>query len=421
MPPADAGPFTQGLRIAIVGGAIAGCTAAIELSRLGCAVTVFERSAGRLEDRGAGIASSLQHLELLTARDLIDADMPTVLPDPTRIFTVPSDGDARGRILWETPLRAACLTWGVLFANLRKRVPPASYQHGCAVTEVDERANGTVQLCLQDGRRCAVDLVIFADGITSLGRRSLYPAAVPTYVGYVVWRGLVPEEAAPPAMLEHGLEFAVHDGGHCVFYPVPDPERPGKVLLNWGWYLQVPAADLAGLLTDRDGRVHTTSVPRGAATDAHVTTIHDLARQLLRGVAAEAIGATTEPFIQAVYEVDIPSYYRRHICLLGDANAVARGHGGGGAIKASQQAIALARAMATHTSLDDALQAWNTEVQPAGSYLVHLGRVLSRATVTETPAWQTLDAAAMERWWQDATRNVYLYYVDDATDEKHRT
>ena len=161
--------------------------------------------------------------------------------------------------------------------------------------------------------------------------------------------------------------------------------------------------------------MHTNSVPRGRATDAHRTTIYQLARQRLRGVAAAAIGATSDPFIQAVYEVDIPSYYNGHMCLLGDANAVARGHGGGGAIKATQQAIALAAALARHTSLDDALLAWNTEAQPAGSNLVNLGRVLGRATVTHTPAWRSLDAPAMERWWQDATSNVSVYYADRAT------
>ena len=59
MAPSDAGAFTQGLRVAIAGGAIAGCTVAVELGRLGCAVTVFERSSGRLEARGAGIVSNL--------------------------------------------------------------------------------------------------------------------------------------------------------------------------------------------------------------------------------------------------------------------------------------------------------------------------------------------------------------------------
>jgi hypothetical protein len=82
--------------------------------------------------------------------------------------------------------------------------------------------------------------------------------------------------------------------------------------------------------------------------------------------------------------------------------------------------MALATAVAEHKSVDDALLAWSTETQPAGSYLVNLGRVLGRATVTDTPAWHTLDASAMQRWWQDATSNVRVYYVEDAVDDKSK-
>jgi 2-polyprenyl-6-methoxyphenol hydroxylase-like FAD-dependent oxidoreductase len=154
------------------------------------------------------------------------------------------------------------------------------------VTGVDPRPDGTVLLDVQDGRRREFDLVVFADGITPFGRRYLHATAVPRYVDYVVWRGLVPAEVVPETMLEHGLEFAVHDGEALCVHQVPDPGRPGKCLLNWGWYLQVPEEELSDLLTDRDGQVHTTSVPRGRATDAHRRTIHQLARERLRGVAA---------------------------------------------------------------------------------------------------------------------------------------
>ena len=47
--------ITRGFRVGIVGGSIAGCTAAIELVRLGCEVTLFERTGEELKDRGAGI------------------------------------------------------------------------------------------------------------------------------------------------------------------------------------------------------------------------------------------------------------------------------------------------------------------------------------------------------------------------------
>ena len=46
----------EGSSVGIIGGSIAGCASAIALSRLGCAVTVLERSSSGLKDRGSGIA-----------------------------------------------------------------------------------------------------------------------------------------------------------------------------------------------------------------------------------------------------------------------------------------------------------------------------------------------------------------------------
>jgi 2-polyprenyl-6-methoxyphenol hydroxylase-like FAD-dependent oxidoreductase len=98
-------------------------------------------------------------------------------------------------------------------------------RRGSTVTGVEPRSDGAVVL----------DLVVFADGITSFGRSYLHPNVSPKYAGYVVWRGLVPAGVVPAALLEHGLEVAERDGGHCVVYQVPDPELPGKSLLNWGF------------------------------------------------------------------------------------------------------------------------------------------------------------------------------------------
>ena len=68
--------LAQGLRVGIVGGSIAGCTTAIELFRLGCAVTLFERTGEELKDRGAGIGVPPSAMETFIKRDLVDADTP---------------------------------------------------------------------------------------------------------------------------------------------------------------------------------------------------------------------------------------------------------------------------------------------------------------------------------------------------------
>ncbi len=64
-----------GVKVAVVGGSIAGCAAAIALQRIGCEVTVYERSTGQLVDRGEGLGIPLSLLQTLVARDLVDADM----------------------------------------------------------------------------------------------------------------------------------------------------------------------------------------------------------------------------------------------------------------------------------------------------------------------------------------------------------
>src|SRR5206468_292834 len=63
--------------IAIVGGSIGGATAAIEFARAGFDVEVFERSAGNLMDRGAGIGVSVLLLDKMEQRDLIDPGTPS--------------------------------------------------------------------------------------------------------------------------------------------------------------------------------------------------------------------------------------------------------------------------------------------------------------------------------------------------------
>lgn len=65
-----------GFRVGIVGVSIAGCAAAVALSRSGHEVTVFERSPTRLLSRGLGIATQVSVFGELVRRDLIRADFP---------------------------------------------------------------------------------------------------------------------------------------------------------------------------------------------------------------------------------------------------------------------------------------------------------------------------------------------------------
>ena len=113
----------QRLKLGIVGGSIAGCTAAIELQRIGCDVTLWERNGDELKDRGAGIGVPLSVIDELIARDLIDANTPYFTKRATARLWRTEVAQPYGYLAWDQPGTLAQLNWGGLYKNLRKRVP----------------------------------------------------------------------------------------------------------------------------------------------------------------------------------------------------------------------------------------------------------------------------------------------------------
>jgi 2-polyprenyl-6-methoxyphenol hydroxylase-like FAD-dependent oxidoreductase len=217
--------MTTGLNVAIVGGSLAGCAAAIALRRVGCAVTVYERSRGTLEDRGAGIGMPLALLHTLIERDLVDADIAhfQATKAPFVLRADPEPGEpGRGRLLWEHPIAAAVTNWGIVYRHLRSRIPDAIYHQGQEVIAVSDPEGETVSVHLANGHTAQCDLVVCADGPQSIGRRLLFPAQSLQYVGYILWRGLAEEQAvASIALLEDRVTWAVSETGYCLLYLVP--------------------------------------------------------------------------------------------------------------------------------------------------------------------------------------------------------
>jgi 2-polyprenyl-6-methoxyphenol hydroxylase-like FAD-dependent oxidoreductase len=415
-PDADTVPISC-LRVGVIGGSVAGSVTAAELVRLGADVMVFERSR-HLEDRGAGIGLALSLVEALKERGLIDADMAHI-PVFNRRFVVRCDEEDPylGRTIWVQSFASASTNWDVLYGQIRRRVPDAVFHQGCNVVAIRNQVEDEVSLELADGRVLGFDLVVCADGYDSLGRRILFPGHEPRYVGYIIWRGLIPEGLVGDITPFEGVRvFAMYEGGHAIFYLVPGRNgelKVGRRRLNWGIYDRVTDEDLERILTDAEGTVHRGSLPPGAASGTQVSYVHNLARTYFPRFAAQVVCATDKPFVQSIYDGRVPAYHRGRICLIGDASTLVRPHTAAGSVKAMTDALALSKALATRASLDASLQAWDDERCAAGNQLVSLGQALGEALVTRVPDWSAVNPLMMERLYAGVLDGKSWYEIDE--------
>ncbi|MCX5203304.1 FAD-dependent monooxygenase [Streptomyces sp. NBC_00237] len=379
----------RGSRVAVVGGSIAGCAAAAAAHRGGAEeVTVYERTAGQLAERGVGLAMHGGRYEELAAAGFMDAAMPSVRMTH-RTWYVRDDTAASplGRSLGVMPFPFLTYSWGSLWRELRARVPESvEFRTGSAVKGLRLTSRG-VEL---DGER--YDLVVGADGYRSLVRTIACPDTAPEYSGYLAWRGAYPESDLPDAHLWPADEcaYVVFDGGHIVIYRIPDDA--GGHHVNWVFYTAPPT----GHVPPADGgRTLTTAL---ADRLAEITS-HRLPPFFAALIEATPAG---DRFVQPLYDVTAPQYATDRLALVGDAATVARPHTGAGAVKALQDATALQSALRNADSPAEAFAAYDALRAPVGRTMVELGRSLGRALVQETPDWSGMGDGELDAFWRRA-------------------
>lgn len=118
----------QQSRVAIVGGSIGGCAAAIALQRARVAsVDVFERSsANALADRGLGIGLPHPVFAQLVEKDMVDPNMRHVVTEK-RHWILKNDDDDEGddgttsylgKILYAPEMNIQLHNWGLLWQKV---------------------------------------------------------------------------------------------------------------------------------------------------------------------------------------------------------------------------------------------------------------------------------------------------------------
>lgn len=373
------------MKIAIVGGAIAGSTISIGLSRLGHDVSVFERSSSFLKDRGAGIALPKPLVEKLIELDFVDADMQTVNLMSMEVLEKVNDEQ---RIIAEMPAHALGLNWGELYAQLNKRLGADQQHFG---TFIDHFVEKDKQVIVDvNGKQQSFDLLIACDGYKSSFRQYVSGQAKAEFAGYVAWRGLVTpfDDASRELAQAKGFKHAVFKTGQLVLYPICRQGTSEK-LLNWGMYELVSEANQAVCMTDKKGRL-VSSLAKGTMRQDQIEHVYTLAKENLPSTLADAVLAAPEPYMQGIYDINIEQYVRNRVCLLGDAAIVARPHTGSGSAKAMQDALALIDAITQTDDIDQALSSWQSKQQEQGEKLFYLGRELGSFLVEDDIDWHSM-------------------------------
>lgn len=276
----------------VVGGGIAGLTAAISLSAQDWQVTVVER-APELSEVGAGFAMSRNAVAAFRGLGYDEAAV-VALGYPTRAEgTWRADGRPILTIADDARTRASVALIGVhrrrLHEALRRRATGAGVRivTGTTITSVAPgEPDGTPAVV--GGREA--DLVVGADGMRSAVREVLFPSSRLAYGGYSSWRAIAPRHEDEATLRQFW-------GPHAEFGIMPVAERETY------WYGYV-------------------AMPERTEIDEELSA----ARRRFTGWAepVQRILAATEPTAVIRHDVHhlpggLPRYTRGRVVMIGDA------------------------------------------------------------------------------------------------------
>ncbi|MET1416187.1 FAD-dependent monooxygenase [Roseibium sp. HPY-6] len=396
------------LKIAIVGGSLSGCIAATLLFRTGHEVTVLERSRSGLLGRGGGLTTSRTVLEELKSLDLLDADFAASPFHTLKMSKLSEENAYVGRCPLTRPIDMHCVNWGGFWQNLRKRVPDEIYFQGKTVSQAEE-TNGCVSLTLEDGSTEAYDLVVFADGYRSAGRKLLFPDIDLSYRGYFVWRGVLPESEVSDSdpLNDHPRYSYKNIDGSFVSFIIPDSSGsmiPGERIINWAAYIPLPAEDLPEFMMDNDGHVRSGSIPSGAMRPEQDTDLKALMTEQLPSYYGEILNKSQGNQIQLIYSCALPAYRKGRMCLVGDAGMMVQPMTGAGVFKGFSNARDLVDALGSGKDLDSALESWSIRQTRVAHRMLEMGHEMEQAFI-----WNTIDLAKAspeecELWWEKSIR-----------------
>jgi 2-polyprenyl-6-methoxyphenol hydroxylase-like FAD-dependent oxidoreductase len=386
-------------RALVIGGSLGGLFAGCLLRTAGWDATVFERTAGDLAGRGAGLGTRAE-LFAVMRRLGIALDPSIGSKVRSRIGL-----DANGARICEVPLASVTTAWDRLYGALRAALPGACYRAGRSLARFADDGRKVVAQ-FADGACEEGDLLVGADGLQSTVRAQLLPDLAPRYAGYVGWRGVAEDDAAlDPLVFDHML-FGFPLGELALAIPAPPAAVSGSPRrCHFTWFRPAdPARALPRLMTDASGRHHAVSIPPPLIRPELIDAMKADAARLLAPQIAGVVTRTARPLLQPIFDLESPRLAFGRAVLLGDAAFLARPHVGTGVTKAALDAQGLADALQAHgDDVDAALARYDAERRAFGAALVARGRYLGGWIEAKSDA-----ASASAEVWRDRRAEDFI-------------
>ena len=367
-------------RVRIIGGSLAGLFAGILLQSDGHDVKIFERSASGLAGRGAGLVGQQDLFRILRQIGCEHVARVGIVAQE-RIYL-----DRDGNVAETIQTAQMQISWDYLYQTVASRIEGDRYVLGRQAVDIRDAAAGA-EIVFADGTSETADLVIGADGIGSVVRKSLNPEQYENeFAGYVAWRGLMPEQLLPreASLLLERFAFFVTRGSHTLGYLVPGSNGEmtrGSRRYNWVWYRKIERDELAKFFTASDGKPHSFSLPRGGLSMARRERLRVEAAATLPPQFALAVAAEESPSIQGIFDYEAPKMVGRSLALIGDAAFVVRPHTAMGVSKAAGDVMALRDALATEHDISTALRRFEHERNSIGRKIATYGRRLGESAL----------------------------------------
>jgi FAD-dependent urate hydroxylase len=327
----------------IIGGGVAGPVAAMALQRAGIDAVVYEAYTPTTEEVGSYLTVATNGLDALRAigadRPVLDAGFPTptnVLLSGTgrRLGAVSNGGRLPDGTTAHTIKRAR------LYRALHQQATDRGIQveYGKRLVDADAGPDGGVLARFDDGTKATGDLLVGADGVHSLTRRLIDPAAPDgRYVGLVNFGGYTHEAAAGA---EPGVWHMIF-GRRAFFGYVVDPA--GATV----WFANVPSAKVS-------------------QAERAATTAEQWRRQLVElfaddhGPASDLVAAgQLELVADNTHDLpSVPTWHKGPMVVIGDAAHAPTPTSGQGASMAAEDAVVLAKSLRDLPDIPQALAAY---------------------------------------------------------------